>query len=106
MNPAQQLHALRGGALADQLVARGRAEGVNAGFDLGHRRVGQRHLDRRLAHHALVRQTHAVGRQHAAERVRKNARHAQRVGDPAGVLATGAAEALQRVARHVVATGD
>ena len=30
-------------------------------------------------------------------------RHAERVGDQAGVLAAGAAEAVERVARHVVA---
>ncbi len=54
----------------------------------------------------LVRQAHAVGRQHAGQRMHEDAAHAERVGDAAGVLAAGAAEALQRVARHVVAARD
>ena len=39
---------------------------------LGH----QLQLDRRLAHHVLVGQAHAVGRQHAGQRVHQHARHA------------------------------
>ena len=65
--------------------------------------VDQRQLDRLLADHVLVGQAHAVGRQHAGQRVHEHPRHAQRVGHPAGVLAAGTAEALQRVARDVVA---
>jgi hypothetical protein len=34
-------------------------------------------LHRRLAHHVLVGQAHAVGRQHAGQRVHQHARHAQ-----------------------------
>ena len=41
--------------------------------------------------------------EHAGQRMHKHARHAQRVGHQAGMLTAGAAEALQRVARHVVA---
>ena len=55
----------------------------------------QRQLDRLLAHRALVGQAHAVGRQHAGQRMHEHARHAQRIGHQAGVLAAGAAEALQ-----------
>ena len=33
----------------------------------------------------------------------EHARHPQRVGDQAGVLAAGAAEAIERVARDVIA---
>ena len=65
---------------------------------------GQRQLDRRLAHRHRVRQPHAVGRQHAGQRMDEDARHAQRIGDVAGMLAAGTAEALQRVAGDVVAT--
>jgi hypothetical protein len=61
----------------------------------GIERRRERQLDRGLAHHALVGQAHAVGRQHAGERMHEDAVHAERVGDPAGVLAAGAAEALQ-----------
>ena len=45
----------------------------------------------------LVGEPHAVGREHAGERMDEHARHAERVGDQAGVLAAGAAEAAQRV---------
>ena len=33
----------------------------------------------------------------------EHAGHAERVGDKAGVLAAGAAEAVERIARHVIA---
>ena len=60
-------------------------------------------LDRLLPQRAHVGQTHAVRRQHAGERMDEDARHAERVGDEAGVLAAGAAEAAQRVLGDVVA---
>ena len=60
-------------------------------------------LDRLLAQRAHVGEPHAVRRQHARERMDEHARHAQRVGDEARVLAAGAAEAAQRVLGDVVA---
>ena len=42
-----------------------------------------------------VGEAHAVGAEHAGERVDHHPLHAERVGDQAGVLAAGAAEALQ-----------
>jgi hypothetical protein len=63
-------------------------------------------LERRLPHRRLVGEAHAVGREHAGERMDEDARHAERVGDAAGVLAPGAAEALQRVAGDVIAARD
>ena len=65
--------------------------------------VHERLLDRRLAHRRLVGQAHAVGREHAGQRMDEDPRHAERIGDAAGVLAAGTAEALQGVARDVVA---
>ena len=84
------------------------ASAASASSARRHRRagVGERHLDRRLAHRRLVGQAHAVGREHAGERMDEDARHAERVGDAAGMLAAGAAEALQRVAGDVVAARD
>ena len=58
----------------------------------------QRPLDRHFAHRRLVGQAHAVGRQHAGERMREDRGHRQRIGDGAGVLAARAAEHGQRVA--------
>jgi hypothetical protein len=63
----------------------------------------QRQFDRGLAHRDLVGQAHAVGAEHAGQRVHEDPAHAQRVGHAAGMLAAGAAEALQRVLRDVVA---
>ncbi len=60
-------------------------------------------LDRLLAQRAHVGEAHAVGREHAGERMDEHARHAERVGDQAGVLAARAAEAAQRVFGDVVA---
>ena len=60
-------------------------------------------LDRLLAQRAHVGEAHAVGRQHAGERMDEHARHAERVGDEARVLAARAAEAAQRVLGDVVA---
>ena len=60
-------------------------------------------LERALAHHRLAGQAHAVGRQDAGQRMGEDARHSQRVGDQAGVLAAGAAEDRERVRSDVVA---
>ena len=69
-------------------------------------RFVERLLDRRLADHVLVGEAHAVGRQHAAERVHEHPVDAERIGDAAGMLAAGAAEALEGVAGDVVTARD
>ena len=68
-------------------------------------RRGRRAAPRRalLPQRAHVGEAHAVRRQHAGERMDEHARHAERVGDEARVLAAGAAEAAQRVLGDVVA---
>ena len=63
----------------------------------------ERRLDRLLAQRAHVGEPHAVRGQHAGQRMDEHARHAERVGDQARVLAAGAAEAAQRVLGDVVA---
>ncbi len=59
-------------------------------------------LDRLLAQHRLIRQPHPIGREHAGERVDEHRVHAQLVRHQAGVLAPGAAEALQGEPGRVV----
>ena len=60
-------------------------------------------FDGLLAKAAHVGETHAVGRQHTGERMDEHTRHAERVGDRAGVLPARAAEAAQRVFGDVIA---
>ena len=69
----------------------------------GERLAAETQFDRLLARRADVGEPHAVGREQRRERMDQHARHAERVGDQAGVLAAGAAEAIERIARHVVA---
>ncbi len=100
---APQFDLGRRHALARDLVARGVAEFGQPRVGRGQAGGVERQLDRGLAHRDLVRQAHAVGREHARQRVHEDAAHAQRIGHAAGMLAAGAAEALQRVLRDVVA---
>ncbi len=53
-----------------------------------------------------VGQPHSIGRKHPRQRVDHHPFHAERVGDEAGMLAAGAAEAGQGVAGDVVAARD
>ena len=48
----------------------------------------------------------AIGRKKAGIGVDQHRFHAERVGDEAGVLAAGAAEAVEQIARHVIAALD
>ena len=52
---------------------------------------------------ADVGEAHAIGREHAGQGMDEHLAHAERVGHQAGVLAAGAAEAVQGVAGDVVA---
>ncbi len=63
----------------------------------------ERLLDRLLACRADIGKAHAIGRQQRRERMDQHAGHAERIGDQAGMLAAGAAEAIERIARHVIA---
>src|SRR5262249_16950141 len=76
--------------------ARDRLEGLAA----------KRKLDGLLARRADVGEAHAVGRKQRREGVNENARHAERVGYQAGMLAARAPEAVERVMRDVVAALD
>ncbi len=59
-------------------------------------------LERALPQGAHVGEAHAVGAEHAGERVEEHATHAEGVGHQAGVLPGGAAEAAQDVVADVV----
>ena len=65
-------------------------------------RLLQRRLDAPLAQRAHVGEAHAVGAEHAGERVQERLRHPERVRDEAGVLPGGAAEAAEHVVADVV----
>jgi hypothetical protein len=92
-----------GHPLADQFVPR---LGAETAADLGERRGGrlaERLLDGLLAGGADRGEAHAVGGQERRQRMNQHPGHTERVGDQAGVLAAGAAEAVQRVTGDVVA---
>ena len=69
----------------------------------GHQRLVEGRFDRLLPQGPDVGEAHAVGREDAGEGMDQHRRHAERIGHQAGVLAAGAAEAVERVAGHVVA---
>ena len=100
---AAQLDGRGRNALAADFVARGLPQLRQARCRGGQAGRVERQLQCGFAHRNLVGQAHAVGRQHARHRVHEDAAHAERVGHAAGMLATGAAEALQGVLGHVVA---
>ena len=90
-------------------------------LDLGDRRVreligGGADAEKRVDAEGLIEplralrgdvgEPHAVGREQRRERMDEDGRDRQRIGDVAGVLAARAAEAIERIARHVVAARD
>ena len=89
-------------ALQRQRIRGFRREPVGQCAQIRERGLCERDLDRLLAQHALVREPHAVGGEHAGERVDEHGLHAELVGHQACMLAARAAEALQREARRVV----
>ena len=102
------------GAHMDGDIALGHALARNLGFRLGCKLPGQR-LDRRLGlpvegdiqrrgpGRADLGEPHAIGREQPGERMQQHGLDAERVRDQAGVLASGPAEGVQRIARDVVA---
>ena len=98
---ARRLHAL-----ALEFPARRRREFLDRLLERLHQGIVEGRLDRPLPDHAHVCQAHAVGRQHARERMHENAREPQRIGDQAGVLPGRAAEAAEHVIGDVVAALD
>ena len=90
-------------ALVEQLVGGRVAEVVGEALELAHGRAIERRLDRSLAAGALPREAHAVGGQQSRQRMHEHRLDAERVGDQAGVLPAGRAEAVQRIFGNVVA---
>ena len=79
---------------------------IEPGLKLRQQRRRQRRLDRQLAQHPDIGQPHAIGREHAGERMQEDGGHAQRIGHPAGMLPARPAEAAERILRHVMAALD
>ncbi len=92
----------RGDTLAGHFVSGLVGEASAGGRERGERIFSQALLDRLLARRADIGKAHAVSRQQRRERMDQHLGHAQRVGNQTGVLAAGAAEAVERIARHVV----
>lgn len=106
MQTALDLDLVARHVLAAQLGQTFGGERVEIGGDAGEQAFFEAPFDRAFAQHAKVGQAHAVGRQHARKRMHEHGAHAERVGHFAGVLAAGPAEAVQRVALHVVTALD
>src|SRR6516162_3507954 len=104
MNLALHLDGVVLHALTAHLRDQFGGERVVLRHEIGHEGVGQAAFYRLLTDGALVRQSHAVGRQHARERMDEDARYTDGIGDRAGMLAARSAEAREYVARYVIAT--
>ena len=103
MGAADEFDPLAGNGLLPELrFGRGR-QIVQQRRERGHQRLVEGRFDRLLPQRPDIGEAHAVGREHAGEGMDQHRRHAERVGHQAGVLAAGAAEAVERVAGHVVA---
>ena len=94
------------GTLRQKLCPRGVRQLVGPGVQGGHRTWAEGQLDRLLAQHDLIRQAHAVCRQHAGQGVDEHRAHAQLVGHKAGMLAASAAKARKGEAGWVLALLD
>ena len=103
VDAADELDPRVGNVLLPELRLGLAGEIVEERRKLRHQGVVERRLDGLLPQRPDVGETHPVGREDAGEGVDQHRRHAERVGHQAGVLAAGAAEAIQGVAGHVVA---
>ncbi len=106
MRLPKQRDALGCHALRQHLGFACAAETIERALELGQNLTAQRRLHRLLLDRSQIGESHAVGGEHAGERVNENARHAERIGHQARMLPAGAAEATQRVLGHVVASLD
>ena len=103
VHPLHHAYALRRHALVQDFLPRRQRQLIQGVFEQLPVVLREFHLHRLLAHCGDVGEPHAVGREHAGERMDEHPGHAQRIGHQAGVLAARAAEAAQRVFGHVVA---
>ena len=103
MSLRQAAHGGGGNALGHNLLRGVLAKLFQQAVQLRHGRRFENRLYGLFAQGPQVRQAHAIGRQHAGQGVQEYPRHAEGVGDVAGMLAAGPAEAVQRVFRHVIA---
>jgi hypothetical protein len=94
------------GTLAEQLGAALGGQAIQTCGEVVHGCRRERRLDGGLADHGLVGEAHAVGGEHPREGMDEDRLHTELVGHQTGMLAAGAAEALQGVAGDVVALLD
>ncbi len=102
MRANEDLDRLRGDALVDDFAPGVLRQSPADARNRRQRRIPERLFDRLLARGADVGEAHAVGGQERRERMDEHLGHAERIGDEASMLAAGAAEAVERVACHVV----
>ena len=89
-----------------QVGARIRLHGGERILELRHGVGRERQGKRAFPHCPPVGQPHAIGRQHAAQRMDHHPVHAEGVGHEAGMLPAGAAKAGQGIARHIMPARD
>ena len=106
MHLAERVGALRVAALAGHLGAALFLHPVQRRPQLIQERIVEDRLYGALAHDAKIGEAHAVGREHARERVDEDTADAERIRDQTGVLSARSAEAVQRIAGDVVTTLD
>src|SRR5689334_4683527 len=102
MRAREHLDLGRGYALAHDFRLGGAPEPSRRLPERSQRLAAERQLDRLLSRRPDIGEAHAVGRQQRRKWMNQNARHAERIGDEARVLATGAAEAIEGITRDVV----
>ena len=90
-------------ALSYQLLLRRLGQVLQRAFEDAESVRLELYLDGLFEHYRRVGEPHAVGGENAGKWMDEHARHAERVGDQAGVLPGRAAEAAQRVLGDVVA---
>ncbi len=89
-----------------EFAARVARQAVDHGGEFGKTLFIKRSLNGCCAHGRQVGKPHAVCGQNGRQRMQQNCIHTKRIRNEAGVLAACAAEAIERVARHVIAARD
>ena len=104
MHPSIRRHGTPADLIPLQFRLSRRGQRIQFGVNVRQHASLELALDGLFTNHRLVSQPHAVGRQHASQRVHKHAGHAQRIRDQASVLPPGASKTLQGVPCDVIPT--
>src|SRR5262249_27750451 len=103
MRTDEHFHGIGGHALLDDFASCFVPQSSADALDRCERALSEWLLDRLLARGADGSESHAVGEKKRGERMNQYLGHAERIGDETGVLPAGTAEAVEGVARDVVA---